>query len=77
MILAFVSMFVADYQVRWHHAGPWPPNIPMPRELEWFLLWRNLSLLAVVVLILISIPRWQSLVGIGGLVIFFFLFGRV
>jgi len=42
-----------------------------------FIWWRNVSFLAVLALALDSIPRWQSLVVIAGLVIFFVFFAAM
>jgi hypothetical protein len=67
---------VAEEMIR-GYPRPWPGDIPMPRELEQFIYWRNLSLLAIAVLIVVSIPRWQSLAVIAGLIIFFFFFGSM
>lgn len=76
VILAFISLLVAEEMIR-GYPRPWPGHIPMPPALEWFLYWRNLSLLALALFILVSIPRWQSLVGIAAFVIFFAFFGRM
>jgi hypothetical protein len=74
VIPAFLSMFIAHQ----HLIFTYPlPSVPMerPRGLELTLMWRNYSLLLVVAASLISLPRWQSLVGIVGIVIFLFLYG--
>ena len=76
VIAAFVSMMLAEDQIR-GYPRPWPGHIPMPLALQWFIWWRNVSLLAVLALILVSIPRWQSVVGFAGLVIFFVFFARM
>jgi len=76
VIIVFISLLVAEEMIR-GYPRPWPGNIPMPPELESIIYWRNLSLLAIAFLILVSIPRWQSLVGIAGLIIFFFFFGSM
>jgi hypothetical protein len=76
VIAAFVSMMIAENQIR-GYPRPWPGNVPMPPALAWFIWWRNISLLALLALILVSIPRWQSLVGIAGLIIFFVFFARM
>jgi hypothetical protein len=76
IIPAFISMLVAEDRIR-GYPRPWPAHIPMPPALQSFIYWRNLSLLALVFLILVSIPRWQSLVAIAGLIIFFFFFGSM
>lgn len=71
-LAACVSFFIASRYVSGHYPamgyfGPRPPQS--------LLLWRNASLIAVAVCILISIPRWQSLLGIAALVVFFVFFG--
>ncbi len=76
VIAAFVSMMLAEDKIR-GYPRPWPGDVPMPLALQWFIWWRNVSLLAVLALILVSIPRWQSLVGFAGLVIFFVFFARM
>jgi hypothetical protein len=74
---AFVSMFVANKQLNTKYPGPFPAYLPRPGELEWLLWWRNWSLIALVVCALVSLPRWQSLVGLGALLLFFLLFGGI
>lgn len=76
VIASFVSMMLAEDQIR-GYPRPWPGNVPMPPALQWFIWWRNVSLLAVLALTLVSIPRWQTLVGFVGLVIFFVFFARM
>ena len=69
---AFMSMFVAhQYLIHNFPVG----DYLAPRPPQWVLMWRNVSLLMVVGCVLVSIPRWQSLLGIVGIVVFFFLFG--
>jgi hypothetical protein len=46
-----------------NHA-PWPSLLPMPRSFETAVWWRNLSLLLAVALGLVSLPRWQSILGL-------------
>jgi hypothetical protein len=76
VIAAFVSMMIAETQIR-GYPRPWPGNVPMPSELAWFIWWRNVSFLALLALILVSIPRWQSLAGFVGLVVYFVFFARM
>lgn len=76
VIAAFVSMMIAENQIR-GYPRPWPGHIPMPTELAWFIWWRNVSFVAVLGLIIVSIPRWQALVGFVGLVLFFAFFARM
>ena len=76
-IAALISVVVANYQLKGKFpGGPWPSHIPRPASLEWLLWWRNWSIIAVVVLGLLSIPQWQSVVGLIGLIIFLLLFTR-
>ena len=77
VILAFVSLFIAHQQILapQYCCMPWPMDAPN-RPPAWIFYWRNFSLLLVVLALIISVPRWQSLVGILGLVVFFFLYGR-
>jgi hypothetical protein len=76
VIVAFILLLALEDTIRGYRR-PWSGDIPMPPALAMFIYWRNLTLLALAVLILVSIPRWQSLVGIAGLVIFFFFFGSM
>ena len=73
---AFLSMYIANEQLNsTYPGGPWPSGLERPRVLELMLMWRNYSLLVVLGASLISIPHWQSIIGIVGLVIFLLLFG--
>src|SRR5215510_13156771 len=77
IIPAFLSMFIAHQQI----LSPQYCCMPMPmdapnRPPAWIFYWQNFSLLIVVVAILISLPRWQSLVGIGAMVLFLFFYGQ-
>jgi hypothetical protein len=47
-------------------------EIPRPSGFVTLLWWRNLSILAVAGLGLLSIPEWQSIVGIMGLIAFLY-----
>ncbi len=72
VLAACVNFFVADHYVDVHHPmmgyfSPRPPHA--------LLMWRNGSLIAMVVLTLVSIPRWQSFVGVASLIVFFTMFG--
>jgi len=73
---ALLSMFIAHQQILspQYCCMPLPLNAPT-RPPAWILYWRNLSLLLAVVAILISLPRWQSLVGIAATILFFYLYG--
>ena len=63
-LAAFVN-FVIPYKIvsspeyeASRHGGPLRPP-------EWALTWRNLSLIFLLVLCLLSFPKWQSLVSLG------------
>lgn len=76
-IAALVSVVVANYQLKSQFpGGPWPSNIPRPASFEWLLWWRNWSIIAGAILGLLSLPRWQSVVALAGLLMFLFLFTR-
>jgi hypothetical protein len=75
VIPAFLSMFMAHQHLISTYPVPFPRGLERPRGLELTLMWRNYSLLLVVAASLISFPRWQSLAGIIGTVIFLFLYG--
>src|SRR6266487_5659493 len=65
-LLAFVSMFVAENVLTTKYSGgPWPEGMPRPSLHQWLLLWRNASFIVALVTGLISLPRWQSLVGLS------------
>jgi hypothetical protein len=72
VLAACVSFFIASRYVSGHYPAM---GYFSPRPPQSLLLWRNGSLIAVAVCILISIPRWQSLVGIAALVVFLLFFG--
>jgi len=73
---AFVSMFIAHQQILAprYCCMPWPIDA-VNRPPAWIFYWRNYSLLLVVIALIISLPRWQSLVATLGIVVFFFLYG--
>jgi hypothetical protein len=76
VIPAFLSMYIANEQLNnTYPGGPWPSWVERPKGLELMLMWRNYSLIIMLVASLISIPRWQSIVGIVGLALFLLLFG--
>jgi hypothetical protein len=75
VIPAFLSMVIAHEHLNSTYPMPFPWGVERPRGLEMTLMWRNYSLLLAVAVILISVPRWQSLVGLVGMVLFFFLYG--
>jgi hypothetical protein len=76
VIAAFISLLTTEEMIR-GYPRPWPGDVPMPPALAWFIYLRNLNLLVLACLILVSIPRWQSLIGIAGLIIFFVFFARM
>ena len=78
IIPAFLSMFMAHQKILSpeYCCMPWPMDAPN-RPPMWIFYWRNYSLLVVVAAILVSLPRWQSLVGIVGIVLFLFLYGSM
>src|SRR5713226_8745786 len=45
--------------------GPWPSGLPRPKSFEVMLQIRNCSLLLALIAGFISLPRWQSVVGLG------------
>jgi hypothetical protein len=75
VIPAFFIMFIANQ----HLISSYPlPSVPLlkTRGEEVTLMLRNYSLLAVVGLSVFSLPRWQSIAGIVGTLIFLFVYGR-
>lgn len=75
---SILSMWIADRSLTTKFgAGPWPSWVARPKELELILMWRNYSLLLVLAMSFISMPRWQSIVGIvAALVFVFYLSGQ-
>ena len=69
--VAYLSLIIANKYLmdNYPRMGYFGPHAP-----ESVLMWRNGSLIAVAVCIIVAIPRWQSLAGIIALIIFFFLF---
>ena len=71
-LCALVSVLVAHHELNVNFPGkPWP-EIPRPPAFFTLLWWRNISILAVAGLGLLSIPKWQSMVGLVGLILFLF-----
>jgi hypothetical protein len=70
-LLAFVSLFAADITANasnpagWYMPIPQNLNLPTNTTLEMAVVWRQGSLIAVIVLIIVSLPRWQSLVALA------------
>ena len=68
VIPAFLSMFVAEQlleSLNPHRNGPWPQSLPRPSLFSFLLWWRNISLLIAIGSGVISLPRWQALVGLS------------
>lgn len=65
-IFAFISLFTAGYILSTKYGETrWREIENRPRLLEWLLLWRNYSLILALLSGIISLPRWQSLVGLS------------
>jgi hypothetical protein len=68
---AALSMIVADNRLlAWYGPGPWPSWVPRTWQMESMLMWRNYSLLLAVITSLVSVPRWQSILGIAVSILF-------
>jgi hypothetical protein len=76
VIPALLSMFIAHEQILSpeYCCMPWPIDSAR-RPPAWIFHWRNYSFVILAVAILVSLLRWQSLVGIAALVLFLFLYG--
>jgi hypothetical protein len=81
-LLALVSLFAADITANafnpagWYMPIPQNLNLPTNTTFEMAVVWRQGSLIAVIVLIIVSLPRWQSLVALAltiGYIAFIFL----
>lgn len=75
VIPAFLSMFIAHQCLIRMYRVPYPAWIEQPAGMKLILMWRNYSMLAVLAASLISLPRWQSIVGLIGTAIFLYLWG--
>ncbi len=65
-LVAFVSLFAAENILTTKYgARSWPDPASRPGFLEWLLFWRNGSLVLALLAGLISLPRWQSWVGLA------------
>lgn len=76
-IPVLASAFIAHQAIISKYVLPLPDGAPRPRDLDMLLLWRNWSLLLTVFCVLASLPRWQSIVGLAGIIIFFYFFGNI
>jgi hypothetical protein len=71
VIPAFISLVIAHEII----ITKYPSAIgysSAPRLPQWLLWWRNGGLLTVVLFSLISIPKWQSLLGLSGVIIYLY-----
>jgi hypothetical protein len=70
-LLALVSLFAADTTANafnpagWYMPIPQNLNLPTNATFEMAVAWRTGSFIAVIVLIIVSLPRWQSLVALA------------
>ena len=75
-LAAFASLLAADITANsanpsgWYMPVPQNLNLPTNRMFEIAVGWRKFSLLAVVLLIVLSLPRWQSLLAMALTVIY-------
>ena len=71
VIPAFVSLVLAHEILITKYPAPidYYSDSSVPQLVLW---WRNGSLLTVLLLSLISIPKWQSLLGLGGVMVFLY-----
>jgi len=77
IIPVLASAFIAHQVIISKYILPWPYGAPRPRNLDMLLLWRNGSLLLAVFCVLVSLPRWQSIAGLIGIIMFFYFFGSI
>ena len=75
VIPAFLSMFIAHQTLIRMYRVPYPGWIEQPEGMKQILMWRNYSMLIVVAMSLISLPRWQSIVGLICTALFLYLWG--
>ena len=69
---------VEEYMDTKYAVGPFPLNMPSPpRPPSWLLNLRNYGFLATILITLLSSPKWQSVLGLAGLVLFLRLYGSI
>jgi len=70
-LVALVSLIAADITANAYNPAGWympvPENLNLPTNatFEMAVAWRKGSFIAVIVLIIVSLPRWQSLVALA------------
>jgi hypothetical protein len=67
VIPAFISLVLAESRLVAMNPqgyGPWPSLLPRPPSFDRIMLWRNISFIIALATGIISLPRWQSLVGL-------------
>jgi hypothetical protein len=75
-LVAFASLLAADVAANsanpngWYMPVPENLNLSTNRMFEFAVAWRKLSLLALVLLIVVSLPRWQSLLAMALTVVY-------
>jgi hypothetical protein len=70
--------FVEEYMDSKYAVGPFPLNMPSPPRPPWWLMnLRNYGFLGTLFITLFSLPKWQSLLGLAGLIIFLRLYGSI
>lgn len=80
VIPALISLYLANQNlIKSYPSGAiWmvrDSGMPRPSLFVWLLWWRNTSFLLALAASLISLPRWQSVLGIVGLILFMYLYG--
>src|SRR5262245_55094760 len=73
-IAAFIGMVIAQGRLDSMNPlgnAPWPESLPRPESYDMWLSIRNASLLIALVVGIVSLPRWQSLVGLALTIIYF------
>jgi hypothetical protein len=71
VLFAVISLLVSHYCIE----KSYPTTIAYsggPRAVEWMYYWRAISLIITFLLSLLTIPRWQSIIGIIGTLWVFF-----
>jgi hypothetical protein len=63
------SLLLAEKYLSSNFVYPYNPHVPPSR---WELGWRLVSFFGVILLTLISLPRWQSIVGILTVLLFIY-----
>ena len=76
--MAISLYLVEEYMDTRYSVGPLPLDMPSPPRPPWWLLnLRNYGFLATLLVALLSLPKWQSWLGLAVLILFLRLYGQI